>query len=522
MTGTANAATVSGTTHRSNPTKIMKSNLSDLSGTKDLVLDWQTQSYNINFNLPAHDWYEKLDLFISATPEGGVSKRTPLLISFNGSDPIALNGRGSRFDAHIRLDTSRIRAANNSLTITYQTPSDANCLTGAHGKWNFDLSRSKLVATTRAKSRNLNISEIEPRLLHAMTTPKRVAIIAKGANKFALEAILAQGIAQRTHALPSFQFNTNLADFTVLIGTNKQLRPLVNNKSLLNKTSPSLFVDAGLRPKLVLSAPNEAQLVELARAFASFHLPAQHRAGISIFDLYSAGRLTPRLTLGAKLHRLGDIGDVSIAPSWQATPAQLMFNVEDARASSGVLTLNLSASEAMNPNSRLKLTLNGKSLGFTKLDKNSKSVAFDIPAGSLKSSANKLVFSPELVADAAENTCASATNIPALLVSASSKLNLTNTTPTPIADLSRLAGNGSLFNGEDGNAALILTARSVKDRAATLHFLGFAARQFGPKWVRADYYTALPPRAELNKNILIIGPKTPIDAKLIASAPKSR
>ena len=175
----------------------------------------------------------------------------------------------------------------------------------------------------------------------------------------------------------------------------------------------------------------------------------------------------------------------------------------------------------MNPGSRLKLTLNGRPLGFTKLDKSSKSVAFDIPAGSLKPSANRLVFSPELVAETAVSTCASTANIPALLVSASSKLNLTNTAPTPIADLSRLAGNGSLFNGEDGNAALILTARNVKDRAATLHFLGFAARQFGPKWVGADYYTTLPPRTELNKNILIIGPKTPIDAKLIASAPRA-
>ena len=208
MTGTANAATVSGTTHRSNPTKIMKSNLAELSGTKDLVLDWQTQSYSINFNLPAHDWYEKLDLFISATPEGRVSKRTPLLISFNGSDPIALNGRGSRFDAHIRLETSRVFALPiirlPSHTRHLRTRS---CLTGSHGKWNFDLSRSKLVATTRAKSRNLNISEIEPRLFTRDDNAKTGCHhCQRCTNKLTLEAILAQGIAQRTHALPSFQF----------------------------------------------------------------------------------------------------------------------------------------------------------------------------------------------------------------------------------------------------------------------------------------------------------------------------
>lgn len=521
LTANAHAATTGGLTHKSNPVKILKSNLAELSGHNDLVLDWHTQSYEINFNLPTHEWYEALELFISASPEGGVSKRTPLTISFNGSDPIAINPRGSRFDAHIRLDTSRIRPLNNSLKITYQTPSDVDCLTPSHGKWNFDLSKSKLIARTRSKPRNLNISEIEPRLSHPMTTPKRVAIIARGANKQALEAILAQGIAQRTHTLPSFQFTKNLSDFTIIVGTNKKIRPLVSNTSLLSTTSPSLFIDTGVRPKLVLSAPNDAQLMELARAFASFHLPVQHRENISIFDLYSSPKLSSGPILTAQQYRLGDLGDVSIAPSWQPAPASVTFNVEDARTSSGILTLNLAADTQTQSSSHLSVRLNDTSLGYTKLDKKSKKVTFIIPAGALKPSGNNLVLSPEFASNGTETACAAQISTPSLLVKTQSKLRLKNTASTPMADLSRLASHGSLFNGTHGNTALVLTAHTVKDRASTLHFLGFAARQFGPQWVGADYYTARPPQAELNKNILIIGPNPQIDPELITNAPQA-
>ena len=521
LTPTASAAVKTGLTHKSNPSRVLKANLADLSGNQSVILDWRTQSNEITFNLPAHDWYENLDVFISATPEGNVSSRTPILLSFNGSAPIALNGRGSRFDAHIRLDTSRVRASGNTLTLTYQTPSDVNCLMKQHGKWIIDLQRSKLVTRTRAKQRNMSIAEIEPLLAHAMTTPGHVAILAKGSQKFALEAILAQGVAQRTHALPDFQFDSTRSDFTIIIGTNNQIKAQVKNKNLLNATSPSLFVDSGIKPTLILSAPNEDQVMLLARAFAAYHLPSKNRPDASIFDLLAGHKLTPRAILSAKSHQFSDIGDVSFSPEWRPQPAKLVFNVDNALTSEAILTLKLASGLGTNPQSRLNVSLNGQSLGYTKLDKKSKSVAFNIEAGQLQPSGNTLEFSPKLIINGQENMCASQNNLPSFMVSTQSKLRIYSKEKIPLTDLSHLAANGSMFSADKGDTALVLTARSNRDRAATLYFLGFAARQFGSQWVDAKYSTSLPSPADLNKNILIIGPNTNFDAKIMAAAPKA-
>ena len=197
----ASAATNPGTKVHKNPTYILKSTLEDLSVKDEAVLDWRTQSFDLAFDLPSHDWYESLDLFLSVTPDGNVSKSSPLMISYNGAKAIALNGHGSRFDAHIRLDPGRIRSARNIINISYKTPPGANCLTDAHGKWLIDLSHSKLVARVRAKPRDMQIFEIEQRLGHPMTAPKRVALLVKGPNKLALEALAAQGVAQRSYRL---------------------------------------------------------------------------------------------------------------------------------------------------------------------------------------------------------------------------------------------------------------------------------------------------------------------------------
>ncbi len=516
----AHAATNKGRTHSANPSYVLKSNLADLSHSDTAILDWHTQSYEITFNMPAHDWYENLDLFLSALPEGNVSRRTPLLISYNGAAPIALNGKGAQFDAHIRLDPSRIRINHNTIKITYQTPSDADCLTSAHGKWVLDLSRSKLVVKARAKGRKFHISDVEPRLTHPMTAPKRVALIAKGTQKFALEAILAQGIAQRTHDLPNFKFTPANADFTVLIGTNKQIRSLVKNKNHLDANRPSIFMDASIKPKLVLSAPNEAQVMELARAFSTFHLPVTHSADISIFDLYSGQKLQSKPTLSNDTYRVSEIGDVSFTPSWHTQAARINFNVQDAHASSGLLTLDIATQTNPNSKSRLDVQLNGHSLGYTLLNKAQKRVSFDIADGHFKPANNMLTITPKFTNADTGNACIAQQAMPTVLVSKASKFTIEKTRATPRMDLSHLAANGLPFHPSTDSLTMVLTAKSAKDRAATLQFLGFAAQQFGPQWVDAHYVTQLPKDENLDDNIFMIGPGIALNSALSTTAPQ--
>ncbi|PHR94336.1 MAG: hypothetical protein COA69_01705 [Robiginitomaculum sp.] len=526
FSGIAHAATTSNTNFNTGPHYILKSSLSDLSSDKQAILDWRTQSYELKFNLPAYDWYETLELFLSAYPEGPVNRHAPLMISYNGAAPIALNGQGSRFDAHIRLDPSRIRATNNSIKISYKIPKDQNCLTDQDGKWVLDIAHSKLVAKARAKKRALYISEVEQRLAHPMTSPNRIAILAKGNNANALEAILAQALAQRTHTLPQFQFSEPASDFTVLAGTPSQLRALVKNKDLLGTKVPSIFVDTGLRPKLVLSAPTDAQVLELARAFATYHLPSSRRTSASLYELYSNTKLDQNPVLRAQNYKISDIGNIALSPSWRPEPATLDFNVEDPQASTAELTLHIATSANINPNSKLNVHLNQHSLGYTYLNKKTKRVSFEIAPGMLKASGNQLTISPafeapEIKTNTADSKCLATNFAPAITFGKHSKLVIKTKQPTSTLDLSRLLSNGAPFTSDNGQTALMLTARSDKDRAATLHLLGFAARQFGPQWVYAEYYTQISDKTMLTQNILMIGPNMISDPSFMAAAPSA-
>lgn len=100
-----------GTKTERNPVRVLKSTLSELTDRNQAVLDWQTQEFEPIFDLPTDGWYESLDLFLTAIPEGNVGTTDPITISYNGEKPISLYGQASRFDAHIKLDPARIRTS---------------------------------------------------------------------------------------------------------------------------------------------------------------------------------------------------------------------------------------------------------------------------------------------------------------------------------------------------------------------------------------------------------------------------
>ncbi len=510
-----------------NPTYILKSNLDAMTSKDTVILDWRTQTFKLAFDLPPNDWYESLDLFLSAYPEGQVARGTPLLISYNGAKPVPIYGRASRFDAHIRMDTSRIRLSGNTIKISYQTPQNADCLTPANGQWVLDLSRSKLVAKARAKKRAMQISEIEQRLAHAMTAPKRVGITAKGANKLAFEALAAQAIAQRMNFVPEFKLGTNqrnvLSDMQFIIGTHDDIRPLLYDKSIVSAPGARISIDKtsggkATKPKIVLTAETEEQVLELVRAFATYHLPKAQRGHMFLHEFYSGTKLSPRAIMGTGKYKLSDIDIPAISPSWRPEPARINFNVTDPHAMRGVLTLKILSAKDINPKSRLKVKLNDKSIGFTHLNKSSKMVEFRIKPGMLTASDNQISIEPEIQPSPSDSLCQTQNYIPSIMVSNESKFNLSAPRPSPATDLSRLAASGAPF---DKDSILVLSAKSYRDKLATLRFLGYSAQKFGARWVQADYLASLPTRTDMDKNILIIGPNPLNDPALFSAAPSS-
>jgi hypothetical protein len=514
----AQAAVTTRTKVSKNQTYVLKSNLANMATKDNAILDWRTQEFELKFDLPANDWYENLDLFLSAYPEGRVARGTPLMISYNGTKPVPIYGRASRFDAHIRMDTSRIRLSGNSIKISYKTPRNADCLTPDNGQWILDLARSKLVAKARTKNRDMQIIEIEQRLAHAMTAPKRVSITAMGRNKLAYTALAAQGIAQRMSFVPEFKLDAGLSDMEIIIGTHDDLRSILKKKSLLKTTGARVMIDDRQKPTVVLTAETEEQVLELARAFATYHLPSVRRSSISLTEFYSSKKLSNGPILEAKDYKLSDIGMPIISPSWRPEPSNIKFNVADPLATSGILTLKILSSKGINPGSRLSVKLNDQSIGFTHLDKTSKLVSFAIKPGMFSAAKNTLSFEPEILENSAIPVCQLQQNVPTILVNSTSKLSLANSRLSFGTDLNRLAASGTPF---DTDSTLVLTARSILDKQSTLRLLGYAAQQFGPKWSNATYVSNLPARENLDQNILIIGPDPISDTALYSAAPSA-
>jgi len=482
----AHAAEAASTTKSSkNPSYVLKAGLDELSHMDKAVLDWRTNTYTLSFDLPAHDWYDDLDLFISAYPEGNVSTSAPLIISYNGTEPIRLDGQGSSFEAQISLKTSRIRTAGNKIEISFPAQNNAACLGQDDGRWVIDLSRSKLVARARAKNRDMQVREIEPRLIHPMTAPKRVAIIAMGNHRPALEALAAQGIALRMEDVPQYQFKSAASDFQIIIGTHSQITPYINKSDWTPKDSAQIFITKGKQARLVLTAPTDIQVLELARVFSAYHLPNTSRRSVSKSEFYTYPKFAPRPIVSAQTYDLPKIGNPVLGTSWSPKPAKLSFNVDDPLASYGSLTLNIISSKGIDKQSRVRVRLNDQSIGYTRLNKSKKTVAFDIKPGLFQPANNHITIEPVIERGADTMSCAHAAQAPIVHISSRSKLKIKNDHPAPLTDIRRFAASGAPFNTSD--TTIVLTAKSRRDRASALQFFGYAAQQFGPAWSEANF-----------------------------------
>ena len=505
---------------------IYKTTFNDLDGAKSTVLDWKNQSAEFSFDMTDADWTDGLELLLSADPLGRVSSRTPIMVQFNNGKPRPIVTRGQGFDTRIKLDKAKIRPRRNKVKFTYKTPSGAECLLPQHGGWRLNFDESFVVVKARAKSRTFQLREIEARLANATTAPKSISILARGQNTAKLQALAAQGVGMRVKNLPDFKTTKSSSEFEIVLGRRDELYGWVNDKDILNGSGPRIAVHDGRPMRLVITGDTDEEVISTASAFATHSLPKSHRSKTSLGEMHLQPSFQDNYpTLEGKI-KISDLGGTYFEEGWGPTANRVKFNVADPIASKGEILLRLASNKNVNKESRVSVMLNGKSLGYTQLDKARKTVAFDIPEGSLLGSENLLTITPDLSLApdglAKESGCNFIQKMPGFYLGDGSKLKIETAEPSPVAELSKMTATGAPFSLENGKDTLvILPAGSSRDYAASLKVLAKLAKSSGGGWTDADFirstnYAAMSPE----KNILFVGPSSALRGSLRSSAPK--
>ena len=500
---------------------VYKTSLSTVEGLDARVLDWRNSSLEFTFDASDTDWTDGLELLLSADPLGTVSRRAPLMVQFNNGKPVPVITRGQGFDARIKLDAALIRPRNNKIRFTYNTPGGAECLSPEHGGWRLDFKNSLVIIKARAKARNLDIRDIEAKLKNPTTAPKSARLLARGANTAKLQALAAQGVGLRMTTLPEFKTRSGRSEFDVIMGRRDQLHGWVSDSKILNSTGPRLMVHKGRPMRLVITGDTDAEVMSSAKAFATYRLPNAHR------PTTNPGELNMQMPLSASMMRITGTEKISelkgahFEDSWGPRPKKITFNVNDPMASTGEVLLRLASDKSVSAHSRVSVDLNGKSLGFTSLDKARKSVAFKIPAGTLQGNDNVLSITPELEMGKLSG-CNFVQQGPGFYLGNGSKLKIETTEPSLVAELSSLTANGGPFSIEKAaNTAVILPASSSRDYNASLKIMAKLAKASGHGWTEANYLRSTNLNAiGADKNVLIIGPSSSLNSTIRNAAPK--
>jgi len=496
-----------------------KASFNDVENVPFRVLDWRNPSVEFTFDMADADWTDDLELLLSADPLGNVNPSSPVMVQFNNSKPTPVHTRGKGFDARIKLDPARIRPRRNKVTFTYKATAGAECLTPQQGGWQLNFKESFVVVKARAKSRNFQLRDIDSRLANGTLAPKSVNLLARGPNSAKLQAMAAQGIGLRMNSLPEFKVTETRSDFEVILGTRARLHTLVSDEKILGGEGPRILVHEGRPMRLVITGDTDAEVMATAKAFAAHKLPAARRAKTSLgeINMQSAFALDKPLIEGTE--KFTDMGGLYFGQGWGPAPKVVKFDVTDPVASHGEILLRIASNKNVANSSRLSVKLNGESLGFTKLDKARKSVAFAIPAGALQGTDNLLTLSPELK-PAQFSGCNFTENLPGFYLGAGSKIKIEADVSSPVTELSRFAATGAPFSIENGiDTVVVLPSSSSKDYAASLRVLAKLAKSSGSGWTEANF-TRSSNDIMGDKHVLVIGSKNNLSPALKRGAPK--
>jgi hypothetical protein len=477
------------------------------------TLDWRQPSTDLIFELPPAQKTTSIVLTLSADPLTRVARNVPLHVQLNHGEPIPILSQGNGFEARIPLDLGRLRRHRNTLRITYPTPEGADCLSPADGAWSIDLAQSSLRIGGLARDRDLTLTEVSKFLGHPALSPKRVGLIAQGPEAADMQALAAQGLALRTPHIPKFSVTKSGADFNVVMVRRDKLWRVTNDSKVLDTTGPRIFVTGRKRKELIFTADTDAEILDLLKVFATRELPYSRKSNTNKGQMLLQERLDSNRNIIENKTRLADL---TFSPNGANPDEQsYKFSLKDPTISQGQLLLRLSKTQDLENNSRLRVSLNGKTLGATYLDKKRKSVLFDLKSGDFVKASNILTLTPELSAKAAF-TCPSLTYYnPGYSVGYGSRLMLKEDAPSTVTNLAQLSSTGGLFAKQE---SYIVLPRQNRDFQAALSVLGRMAKTAGQGFTQADYTRTS--NVAKDKHILIIGPHEMVKGHL-SGAPKA-
>ena len=463
------------------------------------TLDWRQPSVELSFELPPAHRTSEIVLTLSADPLTRVARNAPLHVQFNNGETVPIRSNGYGFEARIPLDAAQTRGNRNILRITYPTPAGADCVNPNHGAWSIDLAQSSLRISGYTKNRNLRLSEVTEYLEHAALTPKKIGLIAKGADATDMQALAAQGLSLRTPSVPKFSVSKRGTDFNVIMVKRSGLFNITNDPMILNSKGPRIFVPRGTSKELIFTADTDTEILELLEVFATRKLPNTRRPISSIGEMYMQRRLDSDREIIAGRTQLSGLAvkPINARPGEQS----YAFSVEDPTSTQGTLMLRVSTTQDTGEDSRLRVSLNGKTLGATKLDKKRKSVAFDIKPSDLNTVSNIVTLSPDLSAQSAFSCPSLNTYNSGYSISGGSRLTLSQAEDPSVTNLAQLASTGSLFAKSESYIAL---PTQTRDYQAALSVLGQMAKSSGQGFILADYTRGS--NVAKDKHLLIIGP----------------
>ena len=469
------------------------------SGITTRTLDWRQPSVALYFDLPPSERTSEIVLTLSADPLTRVATNAPLQVQFNNSKPVPVLSNGRGFEARLPFNSKDARDRRNVIRISYPVPAGADCIAPAHGAWSIDLAQSTLRMSGRAETRHMSFSEVTSYLKQPALSPKTVGLIARGPEGTDMQALAAQGIALRTPSVPNFSVSARGTDFNVVMVKRDRLFDLTDDPMILNSEGPRVFIPRGKPTDIVFTADTDAEIVQMLQIFATRKLPTTRRAITSLGELNLQYPLSSETVKIDGKTRLTDLAVVSADPA--SGMQTYKFGVSDPAAMGGDLLLRLSASGDLADNSRLRVTLNGKTLGAAKLDKKRKSVAFDIQPGTLNATSNVLTLVPDIDAKPGYSCPKGNFVNTGFSIGDGSRLNITQSTVSPVTELSQLTSTGGLFAQSESYIAL---PRGTRDYQASLRILGRMAKAAGHGLTLADYTRKL--EVADDKHVLIIGP----------------
>ncbi len=490
-----------------------KVQLDELSTLKEPSLDWRNPRLDVNFELPTSDWVEDVELFINIHAEQKPNKYLPLLVHFNGADPLPIYPQGESFQARIKLDRSHVRSHGNTVGISFDKPT--GCVAMKDGSWDIDLSDSFLVLKAHTPSTLFHIRQVKNRLQSPLSAPKTVAIKAKGANRYRLEMLASQGTALNMNDTPRFTLSNSPADLEIVIGTRRDIASEIKGTELAEFTGPTIGITRNKPVRMILTADDETSLLELAKEFASYELPATRKSYVVGGSLQWQ---TPFSTLRAPVigkKPISELGPTGFDRGWGNSAKSFSFNIDNPLTAEGRLQLQLMAGPDVDPSSDVSITLNGSHLEDVKLARKTNTKEIFLPRGLLKGMDNELIIAPELTPKKQSRDCAAAAPHPGFVVGKKSHLRIKTDISGPAADLTRFAASGYPFSNQNGaQTDIILNTSRASDRAAAMRVMAQLARSHGTGWTETEVYTLKTVNADTKRHKLFIGPN------LNATAPR--